>query len=117
MRRLCVLVWLVGACAALPAPAQEPRAGQRLLAVDDLYRLDAPAAPALSPDGKRLAFVRQWMDGTRKVERSSLWLADGSREKARPLEADEPDARGPVWPPGGRWTAFLSHRPRPDGWK
>ncbi len=91
--------------------------GKRPLAVEDLYRLDAPMAPALSPDGKRLAYVRHWIDDKGKRERFSLWLVEGSKEKARPAEKGEPDARAPVFSPDGKWLAFLSTRPRPRGWK
>src|SRR5439155_15229402 len=86
------------------------------LQIEDLYRSDAPATPALSPDGKRLAYARQWIDA-RKRERSSLWLVDGPDARPRALEKGEPDARRPIFSPDGKWIAFLSMRPRPDGWK
>src|SRR5262249_32377574 len=86
------------------------------LQIEDLYRSDAPATPALSPDGKRLAYARQWIDPSKR-ERSSLWLVDGPDAKPRALEKGEPDARRPVFSPDGKWIAFLSTRSRPDGWK
>ena len=70
----------------------------------------------LAPDGRTAVFVRQWIDPETKRERNSLWMVDGAREKARPLEPGEPDARAPVFSPDGRWIAFLSTRPRPEGW-
>src|SRR4051812_4336935 len=99
-----------------PLAAQEARSS-KLLSIPDLYRLDTPTASALSPDGKRLAYVRQWNDPKTKTTRTSLWLVEGNRDKARPLEKDEPDARAPVFSPDGKWIAFLSTRPRPQGWK
>src|SRR5262249_3923035 len=70
-----------------------------------------------APDGKRLAYVRQWIDPDTKQERQSLWLVKGKRDSARPLEQAQPDARAPVFSPDGKWIAFLSTRPRPKGWK
>jgi dipeptidyl aminopeptidase/acylaminoacyl peptidase len=95
----------------VPVPPRKP------LAIEDLYRLDAPASAVLAPDGRKVAYARQWIDAASKQERSSLWLAEGEAGKARPLEKGEADARRPVFSPDGKWIAFLSTRPRPQGWK
>lgn len=98
-------------------PAQERGTEKKLLAVEDLYRLDAPHSLALTPDGKQAVYVRQWIDARDKAERQALWLAEGSRDRVRALEKEEPDGRAPVVSPDGRWIAFLSTRPRPRGWQ
>ena len=100
-------------CWAPLASAAEP--AKKPFTIEDLYRFDAPTAARLSRDGKRLVYVRQWIDAASKRPRSSLWLVEGKAEAARPLEKDEPDARAPVFSPDGKWIAFLSTRPRPDG--
>src|SRR5262245_45227692 len=103
-----------------PAPllrAEPPARTKTPLALSDLYRLDAPRTLVLALEGRRAAFVRNWIDGQSKRERNSLWLVDGRRDHARPAEKGEPDARAPVFSPDGKWLAFLSTRPRPDGWK
>ena len=87
-----------------------------LLTVEDLYRFDGPRATALSPDGTAAVFIRQWIDAESKLERTSLWRVTGSRD-AVAAEPGEPDARALVYSPDGKWIAFLSTRPRPDGWK
>jgi dipeptidyl aminopeptidase/acylaminoacyl peptidase len=101
---------------AAAAAEREPIA-TKLLSIEDLYRFDAPRNPVLSPDGRKVAFARQWIDRETKRERQSLWIVEGSRADARPVEKDEPDGRAPVFSPDGRWVAFLSTRPRPQDWK
>lgn len=97
--------------------AQQPASQKRLISIDDLYRLDWVRSPVLSPDGKRVVYVRNWIDPATKQERSSLWVAEGTAVQPRPLEEGEPDGRSPVFSPDGKWIAFLSTRPRPDGWE
>jgi dipeptidyl aminopeptidase/acylaminoacyl peptidase len=103
------------ALVAASAVGQPPQ--KRLIAVEDLYLFDSPRDAALSPDGKSLVYSRQWIDAKTKTDRFSLWLVEGDAKKARPVEQGEPDARAPVFSPDGKWVAFLSTRPRPDGWK
>ncbi len=100
---------------ALLGRADEP--AKALLTVEDLYRLDAARWPALAPRGNQLVFVRTWIDRQANAERNSLWLVEGSRDRRRPLEPGEPDARMPALSPDGKWVAFVSSRPLPDGWK
>jgi dipeptidyl aminopeptidase/acylaminoacyl peptidase len=115
-RHLSLLLAL--AVAALPraALADGPAAAKRPLAVEDLYLLDTPTSPVLSPGGKRVVYARKWIDRADRREHFSLWVAEGPG-KAHPLEEGEPDGRAPVFSPDGKWIAFLSTRPRPKGWK
>ncbi len=112
---LAVIVGFVLSCNLQRTHAQD--GNKAPLRVEDLYLFDAPKSPVLFPDGKRAVYIRSWIDAKTKQERNSLWIVEGSKEKARPMEAGEPDARAPVVSPDGRWIAFLSTRPRPNGWK
>ena len=80
------------------------------VAIEDLYRVEGPRQAALSPTGDRAAYIRGWIDPATREERGSLWL------DRRPMEEGEPDARSPVFSPDGKWIAFCSTRPRPEGW-
>ena len=93
------------------------QSAKKPLAIEDLYKLDAPRDATLAPDGKSLVYVRQWIDAKEKSERFSLWLVEGNPAKARAVEKGEPDARAPVFSPDGKWIAFLSTRPRATGWQ
>jgi len=57
---------------------------------------------ALSPDGSRLAFVAQSVDG-----RASLWVRALNSLVAQPLAGTE-DASLPFWSPDGQWIGFFS---------
>jgi dipeptidyl aminopeptidase/acylaminoacyl peptidase len=108
-------VFLLALVASTTGRAAPPE--KKPLAVEDLYLFDAPRDAALSPDGKSLVYVRQWIDAKTKTERYSLWRVDDDPKSAKSMEKDESDARAPVFSPDGKWVAFLSTRKRPDGWK
>jgi len=61
-------------------------------------------APALSPDGKQIAFVSN-RDGTNKLY---LMNTDGSDQQA--LAGDTVQASSPAWSPDGHWIVFLSNQ-------
>jgi dipeptidyl aminopeptidase/acylaminoacyl peptidase len=101
----------------LPLDARDKPAGKKLLTVTDLYRFDGSRDIALAPDGRSAVVVRYWLDAKTRKEHFSLWRVDDGPDKVRAMEKGEPDARAPVFSPDGRWVAFLSTRPRPQGWK
>lgn len=109
----CILLVAVSAAVGIADATPAPRR----VAVEDLYLFDRPSGVALTRDGKRAAYSRVWVDPKTKRTRHSLWVAEGGRDKAKPLEKGEPDARSPVFSPNGDWIAFLSTRARPSGWK
>src|SRR5438046_744300 len=103
MRTRASLVLLLLGVLTSPTLAQK-----RLIAINDLYRFEAPTSATLSPDGQRLAYIRQWNDAATKETRTSLWTVEGRQEKAKALEPQEPDARAPLFSPNGKWIVFLS---------
>ncbi|MBK7367484.1 MAG: PD40 domain-containing protein [Candidatus Eisenbacteria bacterium] len=76
----------------------------RRLTHDDFDDLD----PAVSPDGRWVAFASDRCDLAGRTALYRLSLEDGHREQlTQPPVGDD---RQPVWSPDGRWLAFRSTR-------
>ena len=87
------------------------RAGARPLAVEDYYRIVAVQAPALSPDGRWVAFIRSSIVEAENRRQGELWIvpADGSAP-ARRVSDPALNASGPRWSPDGALLAFSGRR-------
>src|SRR5436190_9404013 len=83
---LLVAGGIQGLFAQLSPPTQEPVVGARM--------------PALSPDGKTLAFVY----------RGDIWIAPVKGGRATPLTSHIETDAFPLFSPDGKWLAFSSKR-------
>lgn len=82
-------------------------AGLTTLAASPIRQLtaaqQASLRPALSPDGKRVAFQRNEGDG-----RYQIWLMDADGGNAKRLTTGDADDRHPAWSPDGKTLAVDS---------
>jgi len=92
-------------------PAQSARRPVRL---EDYYRLETAATPAISPDGRRVAFVRNSIVEVENLRHSEIWLApaDASSPAIR-LTSPAFSASAPRWSADGKLLAFRSTRKAP----
>src|ERR1051325_138397 len=101
-------VWIVGAvCCAIAcgARAQEKHA----ITFDDLIKLQRVAEPAISPDGKWVAYTVATPDMEANRNASNIWLVAKSGGEAIQLTQSGKDS-SPVWSPDGKTIAFISSR-------
>lgn len=76
---------------------------------DDLIKLQRVAEPAISPDGKWVAYTVSVPDMEANRNASNIWLVPTSGGEAFQLTQSGKDS-SPVWSPDGKSIAFISVR-------
>ena len=95
---------------AVTARAQQPR---RAIELSDFYRLETVGSPAISPDGKLVAFVRTYIVEADNRRQNEIWLAPSDGASA-PKRITDPavSSSNPRWSPDGKLLAYSAARRR-----
>src|SRR3989449_184753 len=82
-------------------------ASHKLTAMDE-YQLQLPTDPQISPDGKKIAYVRRFADPMTDKRYSNLWIINTDGTDHRPLTTGNRSDVSPRWSPDGTRLAYLS---------
>src|SRR5213592_3756873 len=86
-------------------PATPPEKFFRLM---DLFDLETASDPQISPDGTKVAFVRNFSDIMKDKKRSNLWIVDFDGNDLRPLTSGNANDLSPRWSPDGKRLLYAS---------
>jgi dipeptidyl aminopeptidase/acylaminoacyl peptidase len=97
------LTWVVFASVLLAA---EP--GK--LTVNDIFQMETAVDPQISPDGRRVIYVRNFADVMADQRRSNLWIVNFDGSDHRPLTTGNFSDSAPRWSTDGSQIIFVSDR-------
>jgi dipeptidyl aminopeptidase/acylaminoacyl peptidase len=83
---------------------------RRAFTLEDLYRVKSVGEPAISPDGRTVAYSVATNDWAAKKKTVALWRIDADGKNARPLTFSGAKDEHPFFSPDGRTLAFVSTR-------
>ncbi|MDP1568458.1 MAG: S9 family peptidase [Vicinamibacterales bacterium] len=82
----------------------------RAQTIDELVSLKRAGAPAISPDGRRVAYTVREANWEENRYDTQIWIANADGGEPRRLTGGPKSSTQPAWSPDGRWIAFLSDR-------
>lgn len=107
-RALLVSVCISG---ALRAQAPAPHA----MSLRDWYRVTTVSQPAVSPDGKRVAFTVTTVRETENKRHQEVWVAPTAGGAPQQWTSPGYESNAPRWSPDGAYLLFTSTRPQGKG--
>ena len=94
------------ALASSSAPAEEPHP----FSVHDMLAMDRISDPAVSPDGKWVAYTVRVTDVEANKGRTDVWVSAVDGSSSRQVTVNEANDSGARWTPDGKSLVFLSTR-------
>ncbi len=74
------------------------------LTLDRYLQMETVSDPRLSPDGREVAYVREWIDVMSDARKSAIWIVNADGSRGRYLT----EGTSPRWSPSGERLAFLA---------
>jgi dipeptidyl aminopeptidase/acylaminoacyl peptidase len=109
MKRMIALLAL---CAPLASALSQSR---RPFSPADWYRLTTLSSPAMSPDGRLVAFTVTTVKEADNRRHQEVWVVPSDGGQATRYTAPGYESSNPRWSPDGRWLLFTSTRPGSRG--
>jgi dipeptidyl aminopeptidase/acylaminoacyl peptidase len=103
----CLVACLLLGLTSVGASAQKS-AGDNKLQPMDLFNLQSVSDPQISPDGKRVIYVRRFGDITTDKYYSNLWIINFDGSDNRPLTTGNHNDGSPRWSPDGGRIMYVS---------
>src|SRR5208337_3887706 len=94
---------------SFPLAANAQEVADRLEPMD-VFRVQVASDPQISPDGKRIVYVRQSADVSSDRRVSNLWIVNFDGTEHRPLTAGTYSDSSPRWSPDGTRLTYISDR-------
>jgi dipeptidyl aminopeptidase/acylaminoacyl peptidase len=84
---------------------------KRPFELKDWYRLAILSAPAMSPDGSRIAFTVQTINERENKYHREVWVVATSGGEPQRFTSPSTESSNPRWSPDGKLLMFTSQRP------
>ncbi|HKE03119.1 MAG TPA: S9 family peptidase [Blastocatellia bacterium] len=88
---------------------------QNKLTIQDVFNVETVSDPQISPDGKRIVYVRQFADIMSDKRLSNLWIISFDGTDHRPLTTGNFSDTSPRWSPDGKQIIYISNRDQTPG--
>ncbi|MGH9844425.1 MAG: S9 family peptidase [Blastocatellia bacterium] len=85
------------------------------LTVNDIFNLEVASDPQISPDGRRVIYVRQFAEIMADKRCSNLWIVNTDGSDHRPLTTGNFNDTSPRWSPDGKQIIYVSNRDQAPG--
>ena len=109
MRRMIAFVALAAPLCSIQAQ------GPRAFTPADWYRVTTLSAPALSPDGRLVAFTVTTVKEADNKRHQEVWVVPSAGGASTRYTAPGYESSNPRWSPDGKWLLFSSTRPGSRG--